>query len=124
LVVDVDRFKMINDTHGHQTGDAVLIQVAGLLRQSTRGEDIVARFGGEEFVLVLPYCSLEDAVLKAENLRASIERARPAGLQVTVSIGATCITENADNTFDGLFQRADSALYRAKGEGRNRVVRA
>jgi two-component system cell cycle response regulator len=124
LVVDVDRFKMINDTHGHQTGDAVLTQVATLLRQSTRGEDIVARFGGEEFVLVLPYCSLEDAIIKAENLRANVEGSKPAGLQVTVSIGATCIVENADNTFDGLFQRADSALYRAKGEGRNRVMRS
>jgi len=124
LVVDVDRFKSINDAHGHMMGDSVLIQVATILRQTTRGEDIVARFGGEEFVVVLPFCSLEDAMAKAENLRVSIERARPSGLLVTVSIGLTGMENTADNTFDGLFQRADAALYRAKGEGRNRVVKA
>lgn len=124
LVIDVDRFKAINDSHGHQMGDAVLVQVAAILRQSTRGEDIVARFGGEEFVLVLPYCSLEDALVKAETLRSNIERSRPSGLVVTVSIGATSMEANGDNTFDGLFRRADTALYKAKGDGRNRVVRA
>jgi two-component system, cell cycle response regulator len=124
LVVDVDRFKTINDSHGHQMGDAVLTQVAAILRQTTRGEDIVARFGGEEFVLVLPHCSLDDAVMKAEQLRVCVERAMPSGLLVTVSIGATGMESTADNTFDGLFQRADAALYRAKGEGRNRVVKA
>lgn len=122
LVVDVDRFKAINDSHGHQMGDAVLTQIAAILRQTTRGEDIVARFGGEEFVMVLPYCSLDDAAVKAEHLRAAIERARPSGLLVTVSIGLTSMENAADNTFDGMFKRADAALYRAKSEGRNRVV--
>jgi diguanylate cyclase (GGDEF)-like protein len=122
LVVDVDRFKAINDNHGHQMGDAVLTQIAAILRQTTRGEDIVARFGGEEFVMVLPYCSLDDAAVKAEHLRAAIERARPSGLLVTVSIGLTSMENAADNTFDGMFKRADAALYRAKSEGRNRVV--
>jgi two-component system, cell cycle response regulator len=124
LVVDVDRFKTINDNHGHQMGDTVLSQVATILRQTTRGEDIVARFGGEEFVVVLPHCSLDDAMNKAESLRTKVELARPSGLLVTVSIGATGMESQADNTFDGLFQRADAALYRAKGEGRNRVVKA
>jgi two-component system cell cycle response regulator len=124
LVVDVDRFKAINDAHGHQMGDAVLMQVATILRQTTRGEDIVARFGGEEFVVVLPHCSLEDAMAKAESLRSTVELARPSGLLVTVSIGITGMESSADDTFDGLFQRADAALYRAKGEGRNRVVKA
>jgi two-component system cell cycle response regulator len=100
------------------------MQVATILRQTTRGEDIVARFGGEEFVVVLPHCSLEDALTKAENLRSTVELARPSGLLVTVSIGITGMEASADNTFDGLFQRADAALYRAKGEGRNRVVKA
>lgn len=124
LLVDVDRFKSINDSHGHQIGDVVLTQVAAILRQATRGEDIVARFGGEEFVLVLPYCSIEDAVSKAETLRVKVELSRPSGLIVTVSIGATGMEANGDNTFDGLFRRADAALYRAKGEGRNRVIKA
>jgi diguanylate cyclase (GGDEF)-like protein len=75
-------------------------------------------------VLVLPYCSLEDAVIKAETLRVKVELSRPSGLIVTVSIGATGMEPNEDNTFDGLFRRADAALYRAKGEGRNRVVKA
>jgi two-component system cell cycle response regulator len=124
LVVDIDRFKGINDAHGHRMGDTVLAQVAALLRQATRGEDIVARFGGEEFVLVLPYCTLGDAVAKAEHLRIAVERARPGGLEVTVSVGVAALDSESDSDFDSLFQRADMALYRAKGSGRNRVVEA
>lgn len=121
LVADIDRFKSINDTYGHQVGDSVLMQVAALLRQSTRREDIVARFGGEEFVLVLTHCGEQDAALKAEALRVAVEQARPAGLEVSVSIGVTALNASADEDFDALFQRADAALYRAKGAGRNRV---
>jgi two-component system cell cycle response regulator len=124
LVVDIDRFKNINDMHGHKMGDTVLTQVAALLRQATRGEDVVARFGGEEFVLVLPYCTLGDAVSKAEQLRQVVERARPGGLEVTVSIGVASLDSESDADFDTLFQRADVALYRAKGGGRNRVIAA
>jgi two-component system cell cycle response regulator len=124
LVIDIDRFKTINDTHGHPVGDGVLTQVAGLLKRTTRGEDLVARFGGEEFVLLLPHCGMEDAMRKAESLRASIERAEPAGIHVTVSIGVAGLQGTAPQSFDELFTRADRALYQAKAKGRNAVVSA
>ena len=122
LVVDIDRFKTINDTHGHGVGDNVLSQVAALLKSKSRGEDLVARFGGEEFVLLLPHCGLEDAVRKAEVLRLAVERAEPAGIRVTVSIGVAGLTSAAANGFDELFSRADRALYEAKNKGRNAIV--
>jgi two-component system cell cycle response regulator len=125
LVLDIDRFKAINDTHGHATGDAVLSQVAALLKRTSRAEDLVARFGGEEFVLLLPHCGLEDAARKAEVLRQAIEAARPSGIVVTVSIGVAgqgASPSPVGAGFDELFGRADRALYEAKSRGRNCVV--
>jgi len=121
LVVDIDRFKTINDTHGHGVGDQVLSHVAGLLKRTSRGEDLVARFGGEEFVMLLPHCSVEDAARKAESLRHAIEQAEPAGIHVTISIGVAGTTPTV-HSFDDLFSRADRALFAAKGKGRNAVV--
>lgn len=122
LMIDIDRFKSINDTHGHAVGDAVLSHVAGLLKRTSRGEDLVARFGGEEFVLVLPHCGIDNAMRKAETLRAAIERANPAGIHVTVSIGIAGREGTVAATFDDLFSRADRALYQAKAQGRNAVM--
>ena len=123
LVLDVDYFKRINDTHGHATGDAVLQQLAHLLTENTRNTDFVARYGGEEFVLLLPETAQADeAATVAEKLRATVEQtgfAAVGGLTVSIGIGLwdPCSPGSKD-----LFHRADEALYQAKLAGRNRVV--
>jgi len=121
LVIDLDHFKAVNDTHGHHTGDEVLKEVGKLLLRSVREGDMAARFGGEEFVLLLNYCNLENALKTAENLRAKLEKLKPAKLPVTASIGVSTLSqEYAD--FESLFQAADEGVYAAKEGGRNRVV--
>jgi len=119
LVIDVDHFKEVNDTYGHAKGDVVLMKIGKVLRYSCRNEDFVARFGGEEFVMLLSHCGIADAMVKAERLRKSIELSRPDDLLVTVSIGVTEFTTGDD--LDSLFARADAAVYKAKDLGRNRV---
>lgn len=121
LVIDVDHFKMINDCHGHTAGDAVLVAIGQLLREHSRMEDIVSRYGGEEFVCLLDECSLKQAAAKAEQLRRELADLRPADLAFTASVGATSLCTN-DEGFADLFQRADNAVYQAKASGRNRVV--
>jgi diguanylate cyclase (GGDEF)-like protein len=127
LIIDLDHFKSINDTHGHLAGDMVLKRVASLLTKSCRGTDLVGRYGGEELCVVLEHTSLEQAVLVAEKLRAAI-----AGLElasegkpfaITASIGVAEAAPD-DQTVEDLVRRADRALYRAKGGGRNRIERA
>jgi len=120
LVVDIDHFKRINDTHGHDAGDEVLIVLAGLIRTGIRATDSLARWGGEEFVVLSPEVSVEEAAGLAERLR------RAAGTyaysfvgSVTASIGVA--QHRAGETPDELFARADEALYRAKEGGRDRV---
>ncbi|MDH5692495.1 MAG: diguanylate cyclase, partial [Gammaproteobacteria bacterium] len=122
MVFDLDHFKNINDTHGHSVGDTVLHSVAGTLQLSCRAEDIVARFGGEEFVMVLTNCGLEDAAAKAEFYRKAIEESKPDGITITSSIGVAQL-EAGDN-FQSLFDKADEAAYQAKDGGRNMVVTA
>ena len=121
LMIDIDHFKDINDSHGHQTGDRVLIEVANRLRANLRGTDIVGRWGGEEFVVLLRYCALGDALGAAEKLRRQIAEAPFERLcTVTVSVGATQLQPEDDlNSWLG---RADAALYEAKRGGRDRVV--
>jgi diguanylate cyclase (GGDEF)-like protein len=121
IMADIDHFKKINDTYGHLVGDEVLRAVAKVLQESAREEDIAARFGGEEFVLVLDNCKAADAALKAEKLRAQIEALHPEGISVTSSFGVAAFDEKVKN-YEELLNRADSALYQAKDEGRNRVV--
>ncbi|MFG1929015.1 diguanylate cyclase [Cryptosporangium sp. NPDC048952] len=125
VILDLDHFKTINDVHGHPAGDAVLTQVASLLQECTRGSDVVARFGGEEFVWLLPDTTEDGAAIMAERLNTTLAAhplALPGGalLRVTASIGI------AAGLLDGpaLLSAADQALYRAKATGRNRVVRA
>ena len=120
LLLDIDHFKAINDTHGHQTGDQVLVdfsrRIAGLLRRP----DLLARFGGEEFVLLLPETSQEEAVAVAERILARVAEPAEGLPPITVSIGvATNRPDEAE--IDALLARADRALYKAKDEGRNRV---
>lgn len=120
LVIDLDHFKNVNDTHGHVIGDVVLKAVGGVLNHNCRNEDFVARFGGEEFVMLLSHCDIDFAVSKAETLRQQIEELKPNGLLITASIGATTLMK--DDSFESLFERADKAVYEAKETGRNKVV--
>lgn len=122
LIVDLDKFKFINDTHGHATGDEVLKETGKLLKQLCRKEDIVARFGGEEFVILLSHCSQEQALSKAESIRSELQQLRPANLPVTGSFGVSTLEPGRVKNFNQLFAQADSAVYKAKNDGRNRVV--
>jgi len=121
LMMDIDHFKSINDNHGHAVGDDVLKAVADCLSIEKRKEDVLARFGGEEFVLLLDHCDVVQAEIKAEKLRAAIETLQPAGLKITVSIGVAQLNLQ-ETEFTEPLKRADDALYIAKEQGRNRVV--
>ena len=120
VVIDLDHFKNVNDTHGHATGDIVLKLIGQVLKDQCRTEDFVARFGGEEFVMLLSHCDIDFAVTKAENLRKEVEAAQPAGLTITASLGVAAMEE--DDDFNTLFEKADKAVYEAKESGRNKVV--
>ncbi|OUR87013.1 hypothetical protein A9Q81_27025 [Gammaproteobacteria bacterium 42_54_T18] len=122
LVVDLDKFKNINDTHGHATGDIVLSETGLLLNECCRDEDLVVRFGGEEFVILLSHCDLESGIQKAESIRKKLEALRPNGLTVTGSIGISAMEAGVDLLFKDLFIAADKAVYEAKDTGRNKVV--
>lgn len=130
LMLDVDNFKAINDQHGHLLGDQALRMVAEVLGHNVRQYDWVGRWGGEEFLCILPGTSLAEARHAAERIRASVEAiALPipevADLHLTVSIGLACIEGSRDVIWlDKLIQAADRALYKAKAEGRNRVCLA
>ncbi|MBD3243446.1 MAG: diguanylate cyclase [Chitinivibrionales bacterium] len=119
---DVDHFKRINDTYGHEAGDAVLRELGALLRNSVRREDIVARYGGEEFVVAMPATSVAGVYAMAERLRKALRNKRilSDGHCVTVSFGVT--ESRPEDTIDSALCRADKALYRAKGTGRDRTV--
>jgi diguanylate cyclase (GGDEF)-like protein/PAS domain S-box-containing protein len=124
-MLDADHFKNINDTYGHQTGDEVLREISERCRKTLRSNDVLGRYGGEEFVVVFPETNLEEAGAVAERLRVAVaENPIKVGdnrLAVTVSIGLAAYAPGQD--IDKLFQRADAALYTAKQDGRN-VVRA
>ncbi len=125
LMLDLDRFKKVNDTHGHHAGDAVLAEVAGRVVQAVRCYDKVGRYGGEEFLLVLPDCSADMLACVAERVRARVE-AKPVtagneSIQVTASIGGA-ISNSALGNPASLLRSADQAMYSAKTLGRNRCV--
>jgi two-component system cell cycle response regulator len=127
LVIDVDHFKRVNDSYGHDVGDEVLREFARRIAANIRGHDLACRFGGEEFVVIMPETDVQVATTVAERLRASVECApfpvsrAPGSLTITVSIGIAG-AEGPHDTADALLRRADQALYRAKHTGRNRVV--
>tara|TARA_R110000822_G_scaffold8772_4_gene34600 strand:- start:8314 stop:9483 length:1170 start_codon:yes stop_codon:yes gene_type:complete len=125
-ILDVDFFKHINDSHGHQAGDEILRKLASCVSDGLRVIDSFGRYGGEEFLLILPQTTLAGAQVKAERIRASIEALRfeslPEGIRVTVSIGLAEF--QAGETTDDTLARADKALYQAKEAGRNRVIGA
>ena len=124
MLADLDRFKWINDTYGHQAGDRVIAQLGKLLAQMVREGDFVARFGGDEFAMLLPHCDADTAVKVADRIRAGATRANfgIAGSEqtaITVSVGLA-LARPGDNS-ESLFQRADEALYSSKKGGRNQV---
>jgi diguanylate cyclase (GGDEF)-like protein len=125
ILIDVDRFKDVNDNYGHPTGDRVLRQTADLLRSRLRASDIVARFGGEEFAILLPATELSEAIGLARKLRIAIQCttfATPGGtsLGITASLGIAS-SQRGPEGWPSLIEHADAALYRAKSDGRNRV---
>ncbi len=127
LLIDIDHFKQVNDTYGHAAGDDVLRELAARATNTVRSVDLVARLGGEEFVVVMPETGPAIAIAVGERLRLAIAnepftiRASDERLPITVSIGITSAIAGSDDR-DRLLKRADDALYCAKAEGRNRVV--
>jgi two-component system, cell cycle response regulator len=127
MMLDIDYFKSINDNHGHDAGDDVLREFAMRVRKSIRGIDLACRYGGEEFVIVMPETDLHVAGVVAERLRRSIAGEPFAihkgtqRIEVTISIGLSVLEHKGEAVADVL-KRADIALYRAKHDGRNRVV--
>lgn len=120
ILIDCDHFKTVNDTHGHQVGDLVLGELAQLLRESVRASDIVGRWGGEEFLLVLPDTGIASAARLSEKLRCAIDSHEfSVVLHKTASFGVTLLRPN--ETIKEFISRVDQALYRAKQNGRNRV---
>lgn len=126
IMADIDHFKRINDSYGHLVGDQVIRSVAGVLHANIKGRDVAARFGGEEFAILLPDTDLDGAVLLAEQIRLAVGRGRLKRTgsneyidRVTISLGTACGCP--DEGVDALIHRADLALYQAKQSGRNRV---
>ena len=122
VVLDVDFFKNVNDTFGHQAGDQVLRQVADATLEHTKASDLAARYGGDEFVVLLPECDGSDAHAVAERLRTAVAE-RASAMRVTVSAGTASLPENA-SAVERLVAAADAALYEAKRAGRDRTVRS
>lgn len=126
LMLDIDHFKRFNDTFGHEAGDRVLRELAEVLSASVREEDIVCRYGGEEFLLILPCMGTDESYLRAEAIRKNVNMLRlefqgKGAQEITVSIGVSAYPQ-AGQTADELIRAADQALYRAKESGRNRVI--
>ena len=121
LMIDLDFFKKVNDIYGHMIGDEVLITVSDAISSILRKTDILARFGGEEFIVLLPETNLENAVVTAEKVRAKVEDTIFShNIKITISIGAAEHEEG--ESLDDLYRNADNALYTAKESGRNQVA--
>lgn len=130
MMIDIDRFKTLNDTFGHQTGDLVLTQLAQVLRENSRVADLVFRYGGEEILILAPNTNIASALELSERLRSIVENTsfditkiskNPSRLQITISIGVACVQGEGSDA-EELIRHADEALYEAKKTGRNRVV--
>ncbi|GIU16130.1 MULTISPECIES: diguanylate cyclase [unclassified Shewanella] len=124
IMFDIDHFKRINDSYGHASGDEVLRLLGHYVRENIRSSDLGVRYGGEEFVILLPYTSLKSAVLMAEDIRKTVEAMKFSVLDkhsMTISLGVAELSKD-DQTLDSLIVRADKALYESKHNGRNRVT--
>jgi diguanylate cyclase (GGDEF)-like protein len=128
IMLDVDDFKLINDTYGHQVGDSILMQLADLLQNNVRETDTVARFGGEEFIILMPNTSVEEGYSFAERIRKTImEKVFSVGsvtLQITSSFGVSSMGDINSQNLEDYYLLADRALYLAKQSGKNRVEKA
>ncbi len=123
VMLDIDHFKKLNDTHGHADGDIVLTQVADIIQNQARTTDIAARYGGEEFSVILPGVSAKEGTIFAERTRAAVEAAfQHSGYMVTISAGVAQAL--GEDTADSLIRRTDAKLYTAKHQGRNQVCTA
>ena len=118
-IIDIDHFKPVNDTHGHDVGDKVLVEVAHVLMEAASANDILARYGGEEFVLIMRDASLDAACTRLDAMRQAVAMRNPAGIPLTISIGVTA--RQTGENYRSLFSRADKAVYQAKANGRNRI---
>jgi len=128
IMVDIDHFKQINDIHGHAAGDAVLVQVSRLLLTHVRSSDVICRYGGEEFILVLPEATRKITQLRAEQIwedtrRLQVQHEGQTLEGITLSLGVAVFPEHG-STYDAILRAADAALYRAKRDGRDRVILA
>jgi two-component system cell cycle response regulator len=130
MIIDLDRFKVINDTYGHQVGDDVLREVAKLVQENIRAGDSAARYGGEELAVILPETTGSGAFIVAERIRHAVaarpfanpqRNSRTLPVRTTISTGIACFPSDADDS-PALIMSADKALYRAKEEGRNRTI--
>ena len=128
MMIDIDHFKGLNDAHGHQAGDLALKNLSKILKSNVRLTDIVARYGGEEFVIVMPETDMEGTMIVAERIRESVETSefmyKDEVLKTTVSVGVACFPQEGIRSEEDLVKAADTALYKAKELGRNRVVMA
>lgn len=122
IMIDLDHFKVVNDTFGHGVGDMVLKGFADLLREVIRAEDVAARWGGEEFIVILPHTTRDAAAALAERIRVAFEKHSGSVTPILLSASFGVVERQEGDDTDTLIRRADDALYRAKHEGRNRVV--
>lgn len=121
ILLDIDNFKIVNDTHGHDAGDEILKELGKIIKNSSRNSDVASRWGGEEFAVSLSHTNIEEALLVAQKIRISIENFKFInGLSITCSFGLSQF--RTDDTYQTLFKRADTALYEAKNTGKNKVV--
>ncbi len=128
IMIDIDNFKAINDSHGHKAGDTVLMAFADKLQVLTRKSDIISRWGGEEFLIVLPETSTNDALIIAEKIRLEIEQIildidETKDLKFTISIGVSTVDNMNDENIESAIHRSDKALYEAKNSGKNKVCK-
>jgi diguanylate cyclase (GGDEF)-like protein len=122
IMIDLDHFKAVNDTYGHSAGDLVLKTFADLLREMLRAEDVAARWGGEEFIILLPLTASDAAAALAERIRAAFEQQSDSASTTLLSASFGVVQLQESDDVDTFIRRADAALYRAKREGRNRVA--
>jgi c-di-GMP phosphodiesterase len=128
IMIDIDKFKNVNDTYGHKTGDSVIIKLAEFLNSSNRKSDIVCRYGGEEFVILLPQTGIEGSIIVAENIRKQVENIvvksdKNQMLNFTISLGVSEVNFRQESNIESALNRADEALYIAKNNGRNQVAK-
>ena len=121
IMIDIDHFKEVNDKYGHQVGDEVILSLVDIISKNIRESDIFGRWGGEEFIILLPETNLNQATIVAQNIRKKVQEYRFDKVgQKTISLGVSEFNSNDDSTV--FIKRVDDALYKAKATGRNRVV--